>query len=74
MWPPPRLRQLARIVRCWWTGHRWSEWRIDDYDGPGEELDGGGFMPYLSRESRDGEFGMRSCYDCRLMETRRPVV
>jgi hypothetical protein len=65
--------QLGWIVHCSVFGHDWSLWAIDDIDGPGEHFDDGGFMPYLSRPSRPGEFGTRSCRDCRAVETRWPL-
>jgi hypothetical protein len=65
------LRRLACVV----VGHRWSRWSIDDMDGPGEEIGGGGFMPYLSRESKPHEFGTRSCKRlCGTSEARYPLA
>lgn len=80
-------RSSGRIYRRWWRhawarlrcrlfGHDWSEWLIDDMDGPGEYIDGDpdAFMPYTSRPSRPGEWGMRSCQrSCGTSEVRARV-
>jgi hypothetical protein len=70
--PPPRLVQLVHIALCVVWGHRWGDWMIDDYDGPGEFVDGdpGAWMPYCARTSRAGEFGIRTCPRCQAIETR----
>lgn len=73
-WPPPRLTQLLHRARCTLAGHPWGPWRIDDMEGPGEHLGEGAFMPYCSRESREGEFGQRVCgRACGAVETRWPL-
>jgi hypothetical protein len=48
-------------------------------DGPGEDILGENgelldFMPYLSRDSRDGEFGTRVCRRCSKTESRWPLT
>lgn len=73
-WPPPRLLQLMAIARCMVDGHLWSDWAIDDADGPGEWLGPDAFMPYCSRSSRPGEFGTRACRRCSALETRWPAA
>lgn len=73
-WVRPRLRQVASRLRCLVIhGHQWGKWTIDDYDGPGEELEEGGFMPWLSRESHSDEYGERHCERlCGAREQRWP--
>lgn len=71
-----RFRYAKRQLACALFDHAWSEWLIDDYEGPGEYLDGDpdSFMPYCSRPSRRGEFGTRTCRRyCGVHETRYPV-
>lgn len=69
-----RWQQLRTRLRCWRQGHDWTPWTIDDMDGPGEHIEGGGFMPYCSRDSRPGEFGIRSCRNsCGNVESRWPA-
>jgi len=70
-WPPPRLVQLLRRLRCVLTGHAWSPWHIDDYEGPMQDIDEDTRIPLCFRESRPNEFGMRSC-ECGAIETRYP--
>ena len=73
-WVGPRLEQTCARVLCWLFGHCWSSWSVDDYDGPGEELDGSGFMPFCRRESRPDEYGERCCERyCGTHERRFPV-
>lgn len=71
-WPFAYKTVWARLV-CLLRGHDFSPWQIDDIDGPGEHMEGGGFMPYCSRESRPGEFGIRVCRrHCGTSERRWP--
>lgn len=73
VWVWPRLRQLATRARCLLSGHQWTDWHIDDMDGPGEHLPDGGWMPLLARTSRPGEFGTRACRRwCGALQTRWP--
>lgn len=68
-----RSRHVRILVVCVLRGHAWRGWRIDDVDGPGEDLGDGAFMPYFSRESRPGEFGLRTCgRGCGASESRWP--
>lgn len=70
-----RLKHACVALACALRGHDWGEWRVDDYDGPGEYMEGDAdsFMPYLSRESRPGEFGTRTCRRrCGASEHRWP--
>lgn len=74
-WVRPRLSQLVQQARCLWWDHQWTPWRIDDYDGPGEQVGEGPdeWMPLLSRESQPGEWGIRSCTrDCGAVQIRHP--
>lgn len=74
IWLGPRCGQLVRRLECFVRGHLWNAWICDDYDGPGEKLEYGGFMPYLLRMSAPGEFGIRACRnDCGAIETRYPM-
>jgi hypothetical protein len=68
-WVRPRLREVGRRARCHLQGHEWSEWSLDDYDGP--SVDG---MPLFSRDSEDGEYGDRICHRyCGTHERRWPM-
>lgn len=73
-----RLRHhLAARLTHLLRPHDWSPWHTDDYEGPGELMepdDPDSFMPYLSRDSRPGEYGHRSCRRrfCGAFEQRWP--
>ena len=70
-----RARWWADRFACRVQGHTWGAWRIDDYDGPGLQVgeDPEDWMPWCSRESRDGEYGDRRCERCRAGEQRWPL-
>jgi hypothetical protein len=73
LWRRWRRHAWRRLV-CWARGHKWGEWMID-MDGPGEWLDERSFMPYCSRESRPGEYGLRVCERrCGTSEARWPTA
>lgn len=73
-----RALALRDVLACALDGHKWGPWTCDDYEGPMELLgddpkDEGAWMPLLSREARDGEWGHRVCDRCRLGQARWPV-
>lgn len=73
-WVRPRLGQIWQRFTCWVFGHDWSPWEEDDYDGPGEELEEGGFMPFCRRLSAPGGYGERTCRRyCGVHEQRYPI-
>lgn len=71
-----RWRRIRVLTHCILFGHDFYPWTTDDYDGPGELMDPDdpdSFMPYLSRPSRLGEYGHRSCRRrCGTFEQRYP--
>lgn len=68
-WVRPRLHEARARLYCAVSGHRWSPWSLDDYDGP--SIDG---MPLCSRDSEDGEYGDRLCRrHCGTHERRWPM-
>lgn len=72
-----RIRHLIAWFTCLLHDHDFGEFTIDDLDGPGELLDEDdpdSFMPWTSRPSKPGEFGIRTCRRrCGAMEVRWPV-
>jgi hypothetical protein len=73
----PRIKQIAKTVKCFFFGHGWSRWSTDDMEGPSEQIgcdeDGPVLMPLLSRECRENEKGIRVCHSCGLVQRRWPV-
>lgn len=72
-WGHGRIRQFLTRLRCTIFGHDYRPWLCDDYEGPGEQLEGGGWMPFCSREAGPQEWGSRGCFrGCGLAEHRWP--
>lgn len=73
---PPRLKQIANGFLCV-VGHEWSDWQVDDEDGPtevvGYDIEGVIHAPLCTRKSRPNEEGIRVCHRCSTVQRRWPL-